>query len=184
MPGSVVPAVRDQGVRTIIAGNDALALAAMEALRGAGLHTGVAIIGHGGTKDAIRAVLDDILAGDVDIRPQDLGVAAIGNIAALVRKKQPPSDLIVRINGADIPVNAVPGRLITRDNARDMQERWPNLIYVPAPPTPSRSRNHDRDSASPLAISHETIDAVSLRTVRPFTMISGNFQTALSGGYL
>lgn len=138
LPGIVLPAVRDQGVRTIIAGDDALALAAMAAVRGAGLQGEVAIIGHGGTKGAIQAVLDGTLAGDVDTRPQDLGVAAVGNIAALVRKKQPASDVIVRINGSDISVNAVPGRLITRDNARDMQERWPDLTYAaPATPTPA-----------------------------------------------
>ena len=138
VPGSVVPAVRDQGVRTIIAGDDTLALAAVDALKSASLLDGVAVIGHGGTRDAIRAVLDGILAGDVDTRPQDLGVAAVGDIAALVRKKQPSSDLIVRIDGIDIPVNAVAGRLITRDNARDMQERWPDLVYAaPATPTPS-----------------------------------------------
>jgi ribose transport system substrate-binding protein len=136
VPGSVVPAVRDQGVRTIIASDDALALAAVAALKGASLLDGVAVIGHGGTRDAIRAVLDGTLAGDVDLRPQDLGVAAVGDIAALVRKKQPSSDLIVRIDGIDIPVNAVAGRLITRDNARDMQERWPDLVYA-APPTPT-----------------------------------------------
>jgi ABC-type sugar transport system substrate-binding protein len=123
-------------VRTIIAGDDALALAAVAALKGASLLDGVAVIGHGGTRDAIRAVLDGTLAGDVDLRPQDLGVAAVGDIAALVRKKQPSSDLIVRIDGIDIPVNAVAGRLITRDNARDMQERWPDLVYA-APPTPT-----------------------------------------------
>jgi ABC-type sugar transport system substrate-binding protein len=137
MPGSVIPAVRDQGVRTIIAGDDALALATIAALQSAGMLNGVEIIGHGGTRDAIRAVLDGTLAGDVDVRPQDLGVAAVGDIAALVRKKQPSSDLIVRIDGIDIPVNAVPGRLITRDNARDMQERWPDLVYTTtATPTP------------------------------------------------
>ncbi|HEY8291765.1 MAG TPA: substrate-binding domain-containing protein, partial [Thermomicrobiales bacterium] len=54
MPGIIVPAVRDQGVRTIIAGDDALALAAMETLKRTGLLTGVDIIGHGGTKDAIQ----------------------------------------------------------------------------------------------------------------------------------
>lgn len=138
LPATVIPAVRDQGVRTIIASNDALALAAMEALKHAGLSDGIAIVGHGGTKEATQAVLDGTLAGDVDTRPQDLGVAAIGNIAALVRKKQPASDLIVRINGADISVNAVPGRLITRDNARDMQERWPDLVYtMSATPAPT-----------------------------------------------
>ncbi|HEY8293582.1 MAG TPA: sugar ABC transporter substrate-binding protein [Thermomicrobiales bacterium] len=137
----VVPAVRDQGIRTVIAGDDALALAAMAAVRGAGVQNEIAIIGHGGTKDAIQAVLDGTLAGDVDTRPQDLGVAAVGNIAALVRKKQPVSDVIVRINGADTSVNAVAGRLITRDNARDMQERWPDLIYtVLATPTPTPQR--------------------------------------------
>jgi len=138
MPGDVIPEVRDQGVRTIIAGDDALALAAMEALKSAGLLTDIAIIGHGGMKEAIQAVLDGTLTGDVDTRPQDLGVAAVGNIAALSRKKRPASDLIVRIDGADISVNSVPGRLITRDNARDMQERWPDLIYtVSATPTPA-----------------------------------------------
>jgi ABC-type sugar transport system substrate-binding protein len=136
VPDSVVPAVRDQGVRTIIAGDDALALASVAALRSAGMLNGVEIIGHGGTRDAIQAVLDGTLAGDVDLRPQDVGVAAVGDIAALVRKKQPPSDLVVRIDGIDIPVNAVPGRLITRSNARDMQERWPDLVYA-APPTPT-----------------------------------------------
>ena len=41
-----------------------------------------------------------------------------------------------RFYGADIPVIAVTGRLIARDNARDMQERWPGLIYsTPTPPT-------------------------------------------------
>lgn len=129
VPGSVLSAVREQGVRTIIAGDDALALAALDTLKSAGLLGDVAVIGHGGTRDATRAVLDGTLTGDVDIRPQDLGVAAVGGIAALVRKKQPPSDLVVRVNGIDIPVNAVPGRLITRDNARDMQERWPDLIF-------------------------------------------------------
>ncbi len=138
LPGIVALAVRDQGVRTIIAGNDILALAAMATLKRAGALAGVEIIGHGGTKEAIQAVLDGTLAGDVDPRPQDLGVAAVGNIAALVRKKQPASDLVVRINGEEIPVNAVSGRLITRDNARDMQERWPDLIYaMPTTPTPS-----------------------------------------------
>ena len=133
----VLPAVRDQGVRTVIAGDDALALAAMAAVRGAGLQNAVAIIGHGGTREAIQAILDGTLAGDVDTRPQDLGVAAVGNIAALVRKKKPASDVIVRINGADTSVHAVAGRLITRDNARDMEERWPDLIYtIPATPTP------------------------------------------------
>jgi len=133
----VTLAARDQGVRTIVAGDDALALAAMEALGRAGL-TGVEIIGHGGTKEATRAVLVGTLAAEVDTRPQDLGGAAVGNIAALVRKKQPASDLIVRINGVDIHVDAVPGRLITRDNARDMQERWPDLVYVMTPtPTPA-----------------------------------------------
>ncbi|MGI8690774.1 MAG: sugar ABC transporter substrate-binding protein [Thermomicrobiales bacterium] len=137
LPAMVIPAVRDQDVRTIIASDDALALAAMEALKRAGLSDGMAIIGHGGTKEATQAVLDGTLVGDVDTRPQDLGAAAIGNIAALARKKQPASDLTVRINGADVSVNAVPGRLITRDNARDMQERWPDLVYtVPATPTP------------------------------------------------
>ena len=43
------------------------------------LLTDVAVIGYGGTKDAIRAVLDGSLTGDVDIRPQDIGVAAIGS---------------------------------------------------------------------------------------------------------
>ncbi|MHB8648341.1 MAG: sugar ABC transporter substrate-binding protein [Thermomicrobiales bacterium] len=136
VPAIVLPAVRDQGVRTIIAGDDPLALAAMATLQRAGLLTGMAIIGHGGTKEAIQAVLDGTLTGDVDTRPQDLGVAAVGNIAALARKKQPTSDLVVRINGVDIHVNTVSGRLITRDNARDMQERWPDLIYaLPATPT-------------------------------------------------
>lgn len=136
---SVIPAVRDGGVRTIIAGDDALAFAARDTLQSAGLLGGVEIIGYGGTRDAIRAVLAGTLAGDVDPRPQDLGVAAVGGIAALTRKKQPSSDLIVRINGIDIPVNAVPGRLITRDNARDMQERWPDLVYaLPTTPTPAR----------------------------------------------
>jgi len=130
----VAQTARDQGVRTIIAGDDALALATMEALGRAGL-TSVEVIGYGGAEEAIRAVLDGTLAADVDTRPQDLGVAAVGNIAALVRKKQPASDLIVRINGADIHVNAVPGRLITRDNARDMQERWPDLVYTVLTPT-------------------------------------------------
>ncbi|MGI8856114.1 MAG: sugar ABC transporter substrate-binding protein [Thermomicrobiales bacterium] len=138
VPGSVIAAVREQEIRTIIAGDDALALAAVATLKGAGLLDGVEVIGHGGTRDAIRAVLDGTLTGDVDRRPQDLGVAAVGDIAALVRKKQPSSDLIVRINGIDISVTAVPGRLITRDNARDMQERWPDLIYtLPATPTPA-----------------------------------------------
>ena len=135
----IAPAVRDQGVRTIIAGDDALALATMEALGRAGL-TGVEIIGHGGTKEATRAVLDGTLAADVDTRPQDLGVAAIGNIAALVRKKRPSSDLIARINGVDIHVDAVPGRLITRDNALDMQERWPDLVYVMTPTPTSATK--------------------------------------------
>jgi len=137
LPAMVIPAVRDQGVRTIIASDDALALSAIETLKRAGLSDGIAIIGHGGTKEGTQAVLDGTLAGDVDTRPQDLGASAIGNIAALVRKKQPASDLIVRINGADISVNAVPGRLITRDNARDMQERWPDLIYTAPTPTPA-----------------------------------------------
>lgn len=139
-PESVVAAVRERGVRTIIAGNDALALAALDTLKNAGLLGGVAIIGHGGTRDATRAVLDGTLTGDVDPRPQDLGVAAVSDIAALSRKKQPTSDLVVRINGIDIPVNAIPGRLITRDNVQDMQERWPDLVYtVPATPTPPRT---------------------------------------------
>lgn len=136
VPAIIVPAVRDRGVRTVIAGDDALALAAMHTLQRAGLLAGATIIGHGGTKEAIQAVLDGTLAGDVDTRPQDLGAAAVGNIAALVRKKQPASDLIVRINGAEIRVDAVSGRLITRDNVRDMQERWPDLIYT-ASPTPT-----------------------------------------------
>lgn len=138
VPGSVIPAVREQGVRTIIAGDDTFALAVLDTLRSAGLLGDVEIIGHGGTRDATRAVLDGTLTGDVDIRPQDLGVAAVGGIAALARKKQPSSDLVVRINGIDIAVNAVAGRLITRDNARDMQERWPDLVYtVPATPIAS-----------------------------------------------
>lgn len=138
VPGSVIPAVREQGVRTIIAGDDALALAAADTLKSAGLLDGVEIIGHGGSRDAIRAVLGGTLAGDVDLRPQDLGVAAVGGIAALVRKKQPASDLVMRINGIDIPVNAIAGRLITRDNVQDMQERWPDLVYaLPSTPTPA-----------------------------------------------
>ncbi len=138
--GVVLAAVRDGNVRTILAGDDTLALAAAGALKGAGLLTGVEIVGHGGTRDAIRAVLEGTLAGDVDLRPQDLGVAAVGGIAALVRKKQPSSDVIVRIDGVDVPVNAVAGRLINRDNARDMQERWPDLMYAAAvTPTPTHA---------------------------------------------
>lgn len=137
VPGSVIPAVQEQGVRAILAGNDALALTAVDTLKSAGLLADVEIIGQGGTKDAIHAILDGTLTGDVDTRPQDLGVAAVGGIAALARKKQPSTDLIVRVNGVDISVNAVPGRLITRDNTRDMQERWPDLVYIAAPtPTP------------------------------------------------
>jgi ribose transport system substrate-binding protein len=136
VPGIVLPAVRDQGVRTILASTDTLALAARDALRGAGLLDTVAVIGHGGTQEATRALLDGSLAGDVDTRPQDLGVAAVGDISALVRKKQPASDVTVQIGGIEIRVDSVPGRLITRDNARDMQERWPDLVYA-APPTPT-----------------------------------------------
>ena len=132
VPGVVTAAVRERGVRAIIAADDSLALTAMVALRDAGLLSGVDVIGHGGTREAIQAILDGMLAGDVDTRPQDLGVAAVNGIAALTRKKQPPSHLIVRINGIELPVTAVAGRLITRDNARDMQERWPDLIYATA----------------------------------------------------
>ncbi len=139
--GIVLPAVREQHVRTILASTDALAIAARDALRGAGLLETVAVIGYGGTRDATQAVLDGTLAGDVDTRPQDLGVAAVGDIAALVRKKQPASDVTLHIGGVEIRVDSVAGRLITRDNARDMQERWPDLVYAPPPtPTPAPKR--------------------------------------------
>jgi ABC-type sugar transport system substrate-binding protein len=141
VPGIVLPAVREQNVRTILASTDTLVLAVRDTLRGAGLLDMVAVIGYGGTRDATRAVLDGTLAGDVDTRPQDLGVAAVGDIAALVRKKQPASDVTIQIGGIDIRVDSVAGRLITRDNARDMQERWPDLVYAPAPtPTSAPKR--------------------------------------------
>lgn len=136
VPDTVLPAVRDQHVRTILASSDALALAARDTLQSAGFQNEVAIVGYGGTHDATRAILDGTLAGDVDTRPQDLGVAAVSDIAALVRKKQPAFDLTVEMNGIDIHAHSVTGRLITRDNARDMQERWPDLTYA-APPTPT-----------------------------------------------
>ena len=136
VPGAVLPAVREQNVRTILAGSDALALAARDTLRSAGLLNEVAIVGYGGTRDATRAILDGTLSGDVDTRPQDLGVAVVGDIAALVRKKQPAFDLTIEMGGIEIRVHDVTGRLITRDNAHDMQERWPDLVYAP-PPTPT-----------------------------------------------
>jgi ABC-type sugar transport system substrate-binding protein len=141
VPEAVLAAVRTQNVRTILASDDTLALAARDAMMGAGLLDSVAIVGHGGTHDAVEAVLDGTLAGDVDTRPQDLGVAAVGDMAALARKKQPSTDLTIEIDGVDIRVDNVTGRLITRDNARDLQERWPDLVYTPPPsPTPTPKR--------------------------------------------
>lgn len=130
-------AVRDDHARAIIAADDALARTASAAVQRAGLRDTVTIVGAGGTRDAIAAVLSGELNGDLDTRPQDEGAAAVVDAAALVRKKQPPADLTINVDGVDVRANAVAGRLITRDNARDMQERWPDLPYAPAvTPTP------------------------------------------------
>ncbi|HTS60391.1 MAG TPA: sugar ABC transporter substrate-binding protein [Candidatus Acidoferrales bacterium] len=64
-------------LRAVFAGNDQMALGAVEAIAARNLTGKVAVVGIDATREAVRAVKDGRLAGDVAMYPERLGSTAV-----------------------------------------------------------------------------------------------------------
>lgn len=126
---------KGEKINAVLANNSGMAMGAVQALKAKGLIDKVAVIGSDADKDASQSILKGELRADIDKKPYELGLGAY-KIAVALAKKQ---DWKTSVNGlgtissqdngsaGKVDVLLTPIKLITKDNVRDMEERWGKL---------------------------------------------------------
>ncbi|MFC4768345.1 substrate-binding domain-containing protein [Effusibacillus consociatus] len=126
---------KGEKIDAVLANNSGMAMGAVQALKAKGLIGNVAVIGSDADKDASQSILKGELRADIDKKPYDLGLGAY-KIALAVAKKQDWKAAVSGLgtvstqdNGTAGKVDALltPIKLITKDNVKDMEERWGKL---------------------------------------------------------
>lgn len=126
---------KGEKIDAILANNSGMAMGAVQALKAKGLIDKVTVIGSDADKDASQSILKGELRADIDKKPYELGLGAY-KIAVAVAKKQDWKTAVAGLgklstqeNGSagQVDVLLTPIKLITKDNVRDMEERWGKL---------------------------------------------------------
>lgn len=116
-------------IQGILANNSGMIMGAVQALLAEGVKNKVVTVGSDADKDSCQAIIDGTNDADVDKMPYQLGLISFETAVNIAKGAELKSDTSVQNGKYKVPVKFTPVRLITKDNVKEMKDRWPDLKY-------------------------------------------------------
>ncbi len=116
-------------IQGILANNSGMIMGAVQALLAEGVKNKVVTVGSDADKDSCQAIIDGTNNADVDKMPYQLGLISFQVAISIAKGAELESDTMVQNGKYKVPVKFTPVRLITKDNVKEMKDRWPDLKY-------------------------------------------------------
>lgn len=119
----------NNNIQGILANNSGMIMGAVQALIAEGVTGKVVTVGSDADKDSCRAIIDGSNDADVDKMPYQLGLISFQIAISIAKKAEIESDALVQNGKYKVPVKFTPVRLITKENVKEMKDRWPDLKW-------------------------------------------------------
>ena len=102
-------------------------MGAVQALLAEGVKNRVVTVGSDADKDSCQAIIDGTNDADVDKMPYQLGLISFQVAVSIAKGAEIETDTAVQNGKYKVPVKFTPVRLITKENVKEMKDRWPDL---------------------------------------------------------
>lgn len=119
----------DNNIQGILANNSGMIMGAVQALIAEGLTDKVVTVGSDADKDSCQAIIDGANDADVDKMPYQLGLGAFDVAVKIAKGELLETDTTVENGKYRVPVKFTPVRLITKENVKEIKDRWPDLKF-------------------------------------------------------
>ncbi len=116
-------------IQGILANNSGMIMGAVQALLAEGVKNKIVTVGSDADKDSCQAIIDGTNDADVDKMPYQLGLISFETAVSIAKKEKIETDTTVQNGKYKVPVKLTQVRLITKDNVKEMKDRWPDLKY-------------------------------------------------------
>lgn len=116
-------------IQGILANNSGMIMGAVQALIAERLEDKVVTVGSDADKDSCQAIIDGTNDADVDKMPYQLGLISFQVAVSIAKGAELESDTTVQNGKYKVPVKFTPVRLITKENVKEMKDRWPDLKF-------------------------------------------------------
>lgn len=116
-------------IQGILANNSGMIMGAVQALLAEGVKNKVVTVGSDADKDSCQAIIEGTNDADVDKMPYQLGLISFQVAISIAKGAELESDTMVQNGKYKVPVKFTPVRLITKENVKEMKDRWPDLKY-------------------------------------------------------
>ena len=114
-------------IQGILANNSGMIMGAVQALLAEGVKNRVVTVGSDADKDSCQAIIDGTNDADVDKMPYQLGLISFQVAVSIAKGAEIETDTAVQNGKYKVPVKFTPVRLITKENVKEMKDRWPDL---------------------------------------------------------
>ena len=116
-------------IQGVLANNSGMIMGAVQAILAEGLKGKIVTVGSDADKDSCQAIIDGTNSADVDKMPYQLGLISFETAVKVARGEKVEADTTVQNGKYKIPVKFTPVRIITKDNVKEMKDRWPDLKF-------------------------------------------------------
>ena len=116
-------------IQGVSANNSGMIMGAVQAILAEGLKGKIITVGSDADKDSCQAIIDGTNSADVDKEPYQLGLISFETAVKIARGEKVETDTTVQNGKYKVPVKFTPVRLITKENVKDMKDRWPELKF-------------------------------------------------------
>jgi ABC-type sugar transport system substrate-binding protein len=116
-------------IQGILANNSGMIMGAVQAILAEGMKGKVVTVGSDADKDSCQAIIDGTNSADVDKEPYQLGLITFETAVKVARGEKIETDTTVQNGKYKVPVKFTPVRIITKENVKDMKDRWPDLKF-------------------------------------------------------
>lgn len=114
-------------IQGILANNSGMIMGAVQALLAEGVKNKVVTVGSDADKDSCQAIIDGTNDADIDKMPYQLGLISFEIAVKIAKGEKIEADTSVQNGKYKVPVKFTPVRLITKENVKEMKDRWPDL---------------------------------------------------------
>jgi ABC-type sugar transport system substrate-binding protein len=114
-------------IQAVLANNSGMIMGAVQALLAEGVKNKVVTVGSDADKDSCQAIIDGTNDADVDKMPYQLGLITFETAVKIAKGEDLETDTTVQNGKYKVPVKFTPVRLITKENVKEMKDRWPDL---------------------------------------------------------
>ncbi len=116
-------------IQGVSANNSGMIMGAVQAILAEGLKGKIITVGSDADKDSCQAIIDGTNSADVDKEPYQLGLITFETAVKVARGEKVETDTTVQNGKYKVPVKFTPVRLVTKENVKDMKDRWPDLKF-------------------------------------------------------